>query len=35
MAIRTYSHVGSTDIKAMVAGSPAGTPLTDLDALAR
>ncbi|ACU75053.1 conserved hypothetical protein [Catenulispora acidiphila DSM 44928] len=35
MPIRHYSYVGPADIKAMVAGSPAGTALTGLDALAR
>ena len=35
MAIRVCAYVGPADIKAMVAESPAGTALTDLDALAR
>jgi hypothetical protein len=31
---RAYPYVGPADIKAMVAGSPAGTAVSDLDALA-
>lgn len=34
MAIGIYTYVGPADIKAMVSGSPAGTALTDLSALA-